>query len=55
LILFPHFLVHLRTGAPAPPFSCRAGLLADEAVELLRRFYVSGNPKAPRPHRPAAS
>mmetsp|Transcript_1974 Transcript_1974/g.4884 ORF Transcript_1974/g.4884 Transcript_1974/m.4884 type:complete len:189 (+) Transcript_1974:252-818(+) len=43
------------TGAPAPPFSCRAGLLADEAVELLRRFYVSGNPKAPRPHRPAAS
>mmetsp|Transcript_35455 Transcript_35455/g.63239 ORF Transcript_35455/g.63239 Transcript_35455/m.63239 type:complete len:132 (-) Transcript_35455:350-745(-) len=37
---------------PGAAYSCRAGLLAEEAIELLRRFYISGNPKAPRPHRP---
>ncbi|CAK0891510.1 unnamed protein product [Prorocentrum cordatum] len=35
-------------------FSCRSGVLADEAVELLREFYASGNPNAPdeKRHRP---
>lgn len=39
-------------GRPAPAgFKCRGGLLGGEAVELLRRFYVTGNPSAPKPHR----
>ncbi|DBB12373.1 TPA: hypothetical protein ACH3X3_005188 [Trebouxia sp. C0006] len=28
------------------------GLLAAEAIKLLRQFYASGNPNAPIPHRP---
>jgi tRNA-specific adenosine deaminase 2 len=28
------------------------GLLAEEAVDVLRRFYVRGNVRAPVPHRP---
>jgi tRNA-specific adenosine deaminase 2 len=31
------------------------GLFAEDAVELLRRFYVRGNPKAPKPHRTLTS
>ena len=29
-------------------------VFAEEAVDLLREFYVAGNPRAPRPHRPNA-
>jgi tRNA-specific adenosine deaminase 2 len=28
------------------------GLLKEEAIKLLQDFYISGNPKAPKPHRP---
>ena len=30
------------------------GLFAEEAIRLLQDFYVRGNPKAPKPHRPLA-
>mmetsp|Transcript_68546 Transcript_68546/g.212817 ORF Transcript_68546/g.212817 Transcript_68546/m.212817 type:complete len:204 (+) Transcript_68546:94-705(+) len=35
-------------------FSCRGGILAEEAVDLLRVFYAEGNPNAPeeKRHRP---
>ncbi|CAM6101946.1 unnamed protein product [Calypogeia fissa] len=33
-------------------FKCVGGLMAEEAVALLRDFYAQGNPNAPRPHRP---
>lgn len=33
-------------------FRCFGGLMASEAVELLRNFYEQGNPNAPKPHRP---
>mmetsp|Transcript_31240 Transcript_31240/g.60268 ORF Transcript_31240/g.60268 Transcript_31240/m.60268 type:complete len:194 (-) Transcript_31240:1305-1886(-) len=33
-------------------FPCVSGIMAEEAVELLRRFYVRGNANAPVPHRP---
>lgn len=33
------------------PFEAQGGLMAQEAVELLRLFYMVGNPTAPRPHR----
>ncbi|GBG75297.1 hypothetical protein CBR_g19929 [Chara braunii] len=33
------------------PFKCKGGVLADDAVALLRDFYERGNPNAPRPHR----
>ncbi|KAK9830197.1 hypothetical protein WJX72_010241 [[Myrmecia] bisecta] len=32
-------------------YSSEGGLFAEEAVALLREFYVTGNPKAPKPHR----
>lgn len=28
------------------------GLLKEDAIELLQEFYITGNPKAPKPHRP---
>ena len=28
------------------------GLMKDEAIRMLQEFYVSGNPAAPKPHRP---
>ncbi|KAH7444221.1 hypothetical protein KP509_02G070300 [Ceratopteris richardii] len=31
---------------------CTGGILAEEAVALLRDFYEQGNPNAPKPHRP---
>ncbi|BDA43019.1 tRNA-specific adenosine deaminase 2 [Coccomyxa sp. Obi] len=34
---------------------CRGGLMAEEAVALLKDFYATGNPKAPKPHRPLAT
>lgn len=33
-------------------FKCTGGIMALEAVSLLRRFYEQGNPNAPKPHRP---
>lgn len=37
---------------PAPQgFKSRGGLFGKEAVELLRHFYITGNPSAPKPHR----
>ncbi|XP_070018446.1 tRNA-specific adenosine deaminase TAD2 [Nicotiana tabacum] len=33
-------------------FKCTAGIMASEAVYLLRSFYEQGNPNAPKPHRP---
>ncbi|CAE7906545.1 unnamed protein product [Symbiodinium microadriaticum] len=37
-----------------PGFACRGGVLAEEAVEVLREFYATGNPNAPeaKRHRP---
>ncbi|KAG0486485.1 hypothetical protein HPP92_008580 [Vanilla planifolia] len=33
-------------------YQCTGGVLAAEAISLLRRFYEQGNPNAPKPHRP---
>uniref|UniRef100_A0A1D1XUG0 tRNA-specific adenosine deaminase 2 n=1 Tax=Anthurium amnicola TaxID=1678845 RepID=A0A1D1XUG0_9ARAE len=33
-------------------FRCSGGLMASEAIALLRSFYEQGNPNAPKPHRP---
>ncbi|KAF5456387.1 hypothetical protein F2P56_025876 [Juglans regia] len=33
-------------------FKCIRGIMASEAVSLLRTFYEQGNPNAPKPHRP---
>ncbi|GMY35255.1 tRNA-specific adenosine deaminase TAD2 isoform X2 [Fagus crenata] len=35
-------------------FKCTGGIMASEAVSLLRTFYEQGNPNAPKPHRPLA-
>ena len=32
-------------------YPCTTGVMADEAIELLRQFYVRGNAKAPKPQR----
>lgn len=32
-------------------FKCKGGIMASEAVSLLRTFYEQGNPNAPKPHR----
>lgn len=39
------------TRPPGRPYPARGGLLAAEAVDLLQRFYIAGNPNAPNPHR----
>ncbi|XP_010252288.1 PREDICTED: tRNA-specific adenosine deaminase 2 isoform X2 [Nelumbo nucifera] len=33
-------------------FKCTGGIMASEAISLLRSFYEQGNPNAPKPHRP---
>ncbi|CAN6464875.1 unnamed protein product [Victoria cruziana] len=33
-------------------FKCIGGIMATDAVSLLRNFYEQGNPNAPKPHRP---
>ncbi|GKV00317.1 hypothetical protein SLEP1_g13028 [Rubroshorea leprosula] len=33
-------------------FKCTGGLMASEAISLLRSFYEQGNPNAPKSHRP---
>ncbi|EIE26984.1 catalytic/ hydrolase/ zinc ion binding protein [Coccomyxa subellipsoidea C-169] len=42
------------TTVPGFKLRCRGGLMAEEAVTLLKEFYATGNPKAPKPHRPLA-
>ncbi|XP_028794460.1 tRNA-specific adenosine deaminase TAD2-like isoform X2 [Neltuma alba] len=37
---------------PGNGFKCTGGIMASEAVLLLRTFYEQGNPNAPKPHRP---
>ncbi|XP_057806443.1 tRNA-specific adenosine deaminase TAD2 isoform X3 [Salvia miltiorrhiza] len=32
-------------------FKCTGGIMATEAVNLLKSFYEQGNPNAPKPHR----
>lgn len=32
-------------------FKCQGGIMASDAVSLLRTFYEQGNPNAPKPHR----
>ncbi|KAL7092415.1 hypothetical protein ACP275_12G163300 [Erythranthe tilingii] len=32
-------------------FKCTGGIMATEAINLLRSFYEQGNPNAPKPHR----
>jgi len=43
-----------RRPQPLEGFACRGGVLGEEAVELLRGFYATGNPNAPdeKRHRP---
>ncbi|CAK0782075.1 hypothetical protein CVIRNUC_005547 [Coccomyxa viridis] len=41
-----------QESAPGFQLKCRGGLMAAEAVALLKDFYATGNPKAPKPHRP---
>ena len=40
------FMVAFRNITPSLPqaFTCTGGLLAAEAIDLLRQFYTSGNP-----------
>lgn len=33
-------------------FKCTGGIMASDAVSILRSFYEQGNPNAPKPHRP---
>ncbi|KAK9788849.1 hypothetical protein WJX73_007048 [Symbiochloris irregularis] len=47
--LAPGELAHSHKG-----LSVTGGLMEAEAIDLLRKFYMTGNPKAPRPHRPLA-
>ncbi|KAI4304031.1 hypothetical protein MLD38_039595 [Melastoma candidum] len=42
---------HSQSGS----FKCYGGIMASEAVSLLRDFYEQGNPNAPKPHRPRSS
>ena len=47
---------HVPSGAAAPArYTCTPGVLADEAVALLREFYSRGNAKAPKPQRPVGA
>ncbi|KAJ7979404.1 tRNA-specific adenosine deaminase [Quillaja saponaria] len=36
-------------------FKSTGGIMASEAIFLLRTFYEQGNPNAPKPHRPLAA
>lgn len=55
-------ILSLHTSCPELPtselasskkgFKCTGGIMASEAVSLLRSFYEQGNPNAPKPHRP---
>ena len=45
---------HFPEGAAYHGYDVEAGVLREEAVEVLRLFYSRGNAKAPRPQRPLA-
>ena len=34
---------------PAEPFQCVSGVFAEQAIDLLQRFYLQRNPNAPNP------
>ncbi|KAK6126606.1 hypothetical protein DH2020_039652 [Rehmannia glutinosa] len=38
-------------GTSRKEFKCTGGIMATEAINLLRSFYEQGNPNAPKPHR----
>ncbi|XP_073158176.1 tRNA-specific adenosine deaminase TAD2-like [Henckelia pumila] len=38
-------------GSKRKEFKCTGGVMALEAINLLRSFYEQGNPNAPKPHR----
>ncbi|XP_073062706.1 tRNA-specific adenosine deaminase TAD2 isoform X1 [Primulina eburnea] len=38
-------------GSKRKEFKCTGGIMALEAINLLRSFYEQGNPNAPKPHR----
>ena len=40
-------------GVPGERYECTDGVLSQEAIDLLREFYLAGNPRAPRPKRGA--
>ncbi|CAL0330329.1 unnamed protein product [Lupinus luteus] len=40
--------------SPGKGFKSTGGIMAPEAILLLRTFYEQGNPNAPKPHRPLA-
>ncbi|XP_022898625.1 tRNA-specific adenosine deaminase 2-like [Olea europaea var. sylvestris] len=42
---------NLNSGVSKKGFKCTGGVMASEAVNLLRSFYEQGNPNAPKPHR----
>ncbi|CAH9131717.1 unnamed protein product [Cuscuta epithymum] len=44
--------LHAGVGAANKGFECVGGVMASEAISLLRSFYEQGNPNAPKPHRP---
>ena len=46
---------HLSSLRTARPYATLGGVLAAEAIALLKEFYETGNPSAPRPNRPAAA
>ena len=46
---------HLSSLRTARPYQTLGGVLAAEAIALLKEFYETGNPSAPRPNRPAAA
>ncbi|KAI4335359.1 hypothetical protein L6164_014011 [Bauhinia variegata] len=46
--------LHLSNIPQGKGFKCTGGIMASEAVLLLRTFYEQGNPNAPKPHRPLA-
>lgn len=44
-VLFPVFHFHGRVGVPEDRgFKCTGGIMASEAISLLRSFYEQGNP-----------
>jgi tRNA-specific adenosine deaminase 2 len=41
--------LHVDPGFAEPPYPSRGGVYRDEAVDLLRRFYLQQNERAPKP------
>ncbi|KAL3623489.1 tRNA(adenine34) deaminase [Castilleja foliolosa] len=47
--------LHKSGGVSRKQFKCTGGIMATEAINLLRSFYEQGNPNAPKPHRTPAT